>query len=48
MTRYFLMPETKAIKVGLLAQAPIGNGSKRIYENLSIEHITVKNIRAGE
>ena len=48
MTRYFLMPETKAIKVGLLAQAPTGNGSKRIYENLSIEHITVKNIRAGE
>lgn len=48
MTRYFLMPETKTIKVGLLAQAPTGNGGKRIYENLSIEHITVKNIRAGE
>ena len=48
MTRYFLMPETKTIKVGLLAQAPNGNGGKRIYENLSIEHITVKNIRAGE
>ena len=48
MTRYFLMPETKTIKVGLLAQAPTGKGCKRIYENLSIEHITVKNIRAGE
>lgn len=48
ITRYFLMPETKTIKVGLLAQAPTGNGGKRIYENLSIEHITVKNIRAGE
>ena len=48
MTRYFLMPETKTIKVGLLAQAPTGTGGKRIYENLSIEHITVKNIRAGE
>lgn len=48
MTRYFLMPETKTIKVGLLAQAPTGNGGKRIYENLTIEHITVKNIRAGE
>ena len=48
MTRYFLMPETKTIKVGLRAQAPTGNGGKRIYENLSIEHITVKNIRAGE
>ena len=42
------MPETKTIKVGLLAQAPTGNGGKRIYENLYIEHITVKNIRAGE
>ena len=48
MTRYFLMPETKTIKVGLLAQAPTGNGGKRIYENLSIDHTTVKNIRAGE
>ena len=48
MMRYFHMPETKTIKVGLLAQAPTGNGGKRIYENLSIEHITVKNIRAGE
>ena len=26
MTRYFLMPESKAVKVGLLAQAPTGNG----------------------
>ena len=48
MTRYFLMPETRKIKVGLLAQAPTGNGGKRLYEDLSIENITVKNIRAGE
>ncbi len=48
MTRYFLMPETKKIKVGLLAQAPTGNGGKRVYEDLTIEHRTVKNIRAGE
>ena len=31
MTRYFLMPETKTIKVGLLAQAPTGNGGKFIH-----------------
>ncbi len=48
MTRYFLMPESRTIKVGLLAQAPTGKGGRRIYENLSIEKTTVKNIRAGE
>ncbi len=48
MTRYFLMPESKTIKVGLLAQAPTGNGGERIYEHLSIEQMTVKNIRFGE
>lgn len=48
MTRYFLMPESKSIKVGLLAQAPTGKGGERVYENLTIEHKTVKNIRVGE
>lgn len=48
MTRYFLMPESKTVKVGLLAQAPTGAGGKRIYECLSIEPVTVKNIRSGE
>ena len=42
------MPESKAVKVGLLAQAPTGNGGDRIYEHLSIEPVTVKNIRFGE
>lgn len=36
------------VKVGLLAQAPTGEGGKRIYEHLSIEQRTVKNIRAGK
>ncbi len=48
MMRYFLLPESKTVKVGLLAQAPSGSGGERIYENLSIEHKTVKNIRTGE
>lgn len=48
MTRYFLLDERKAVRVGLLAQAPTGNGGSRIYEHLTIEHRTVKNIRAGE
>jgi len=48
MTRYFLMKEAETVKVGLLAQAPTGQGGDRIYEDLSIESRTVKNIRAGE
>lgn len=48
MMRYFLMPESASVKVGLLAQAPTGGGGDRIYEDLSIEHMTVKNIRSGE
>ena len=48
MIRYFLMPESKTVKVGLLAQAPTGNGGDRVYEHLSIERVTVKNIRVGE
>ena len=34
-------------KVGLLAQAPVGNGGIRVYEDLKIESRTVKNIRFG-
>ena len=48
MTRCFLMPSCKAINVGLLAQAPTGSGGERIYEHLTIDYKTVKNIRAGE
>lgn len=48
MTRYFLMKDAESVKVGLLAQAPMGQGGDRIYENLSIESKTVKNIRVGE
>lgn len=48
MMRYFHLPADPVIKVGLLAQAPVGNGGVRVYENLSIEKKTVKNIRAGK
>ena len=47
MMRYFHLPAEPVIKVGLLAQAPVGNGGVRVYEHLSIEKKTVKNIRAG-
>ena len=42
------IPAERTIKVGLLTQAPVGNGGSRIYENLSIEKKAVKNIRAGK
>lgn len=48
MMRYFTLPAALTMKVGLLAQSPFGNGGKRIYENLSVEKKTVKNIRSGK
>lgn len=48
MMRYFHLPVDRVVKVGLLAQAPVGNGGVRVYEDLNIEKTTVKNIRAGK
>lgn len=45
---FFNLSGKKTVKVGLLAQAPQGNGGNRIYEDLHIEKKTVKNIRFGE
>lgn len=48
MMRYFHLPVASTVKVGLLAQAPTGEGGKRVYEHLSIEKRTVENIRVGK
>lgn len=48
MMRFFNLPVGETIKVGLLAQAPTGEGGERIYRNFTLENRTVKNIRAGE
>ena len=48
MTRYFHLSVGETVKVGLVAQSPQGEGGIRIFENLTIEHKTVKNIRAGK
>ncbi|WP_160687683.1 DUF1349 domain-containing protein [Clostridium sp. C2-6-12] len=48
MMRYFHLPVEPVIKVGLLAQAPVGSGGTRVYEDLIIEKTTVKNIRVGK
>ena len=48
MMRFFSLPVDKTIKVGLVAQAPIGGGGARIFKNFSLVNKTVKNIRFGE
>ena len=48
MMRFFNLPVGETVKAGLLAQAPTGNGGIRVYENLTIENRTVKNIRMGK
>lgn len=48
MTRFFILNFKNTVKVGLVAQSPTGNGGIRIYEDLTIESKTVKNIRAGK
>jgi uncharacterized protein len=48
MMRFFSLPVDKTIKVGLVAQAPIGKGGVRRFTNFSLVNKTVKNIRLGE
>ena len=47
MMRFFSLPVDQKVKVGLLAQAPTGNGGVRVYEDLMLENKAVKNIRYG-
>lgn len=47
MMRFFNLPVGDTVKVGLLAQAPTGDGGERIYKHFSLEQRTVKNIRTG-
>lgn len=46
--RHFHLPVNPVIKVGRLAQAPIGKGGIPVHENLSVEKKTVKNIWVGK
>ncbi|MFD0678350.1 MULTISPECIES: DUF1349 domain-containing protein [unclassified Paenibacillus] len=47
MMRFFSLPVDKTIKVGLVAQSPIGTGGDRIFQNFSLTNKTVNNIRYG-
>lgn len=48
MTRFFTLPVEPVVKVGLVAQSPMGKGGKRVFEHLTITKGTVKNIRNGK
>ncbi len=47
MMRFFYLPVGRRILAGLVAQAPIGQGGGRHFEDLVIEERTVANIREG-
>ena len=47
MTRLFYLEADQPLKVGLVAQSPIGEGGPRHFEHLSIEQRSVENLRQG-
>lgn len=48
MVRFFYLPVEQQVKVGLLPQAPTGQGGERTYSHFSLEQRTVRNIRMGK
>ena len=48
MMRFFSLPASKTIKVGLVAQSPMGQGGERIFKQFSLQKKTVANLRFGE
>lgn len=48
MMRFFILSADETVKVGFLAQSPQGEGGIRVFEDWSVEHKRVKNIRAGK
>ena len=47
MVRLFTFPVGKTVKVGFEAQAPMGEGGDRLFEDIVIENKTLDNLRAG-
>lgn len=47
MVRLFHLPAGETVKVGLEAQSPSGAGGLHLFSDISLEHRTVKNLRAG-
>ncbi len=47
MARISNIPMNDKIKVGIVAQSPVGEGGARIFKSLKIEQTTLENLRAG-
>lgn len=47
MSRLCRLPMSNKIKVGLVAQCPTGNGAIMTFEEVSLERISLSNIREG-
>lgn len=47
MVRYFYLPVSKTLKVGLVAQSPGGPGGEMDFYTFNLENQTVEDIRAG-
>lgn len=47
MVRLFTLPAGEAVKVGIEAQSPAGEGGLRFFSDLSLEQKTVRDLRAG-
>ena len=47
MTRYFSLPVNDMIKIGFVAQSPLGEGGDCIFENIRLSFDPPKDIRKG-
>ena len=48
MVRYFYLPVSETLRVGLVAQSPLGRGGARHFDSLTIEARSVADLRAGK
>jgi regulation of enolase protein 1 (concanavalin A-like superfamily) len=47
MVRYFTLDAPATVRVGMVAQCPVGAGSEMDFLHFSLEAATVQDIRAG-
>jgi len=47
MVRVFRLKAARTLKVGLLAQSPLGEDGERVFEHVSLEERTIGNLRSG-
>lgn len=47
MVRVFHMAASRTLRVGFLAQSPLGEGGDRVFEHVSLQEKTIGNLRAG-